>query len=487
MSKKQLHVNLFEMNCVSHIVHGLWVHPQNNRHRFNDIEFWTELAQLLEYGTFDAVFLADVIGTYDQFRDGPQTALREAVQIPSNDPLLVIPAMAQVTRNLGFGATFSTTYEPPFAFARRMSTLDHLTKGRVAWNIVTSYLPNAARNFGLDGEVPHDLRYAIADEYLDVLYKLWEGSWSDDAVIRDRDRRVYTDPAKVRYINHSGEHFKVAGPHLCEPSRQRTPVLYQATGSNAGKEFAARHAEVVFTGGFTADSVRANIADMRARAHHHGREPTDIKFVASAGIIVGRTDAEVSAKLDDFRRLISVEGRLAHSQSQIDYTRYAQSEKVGDIIARKDRGYEQIGPRFRPEQTVADVLDQLRAVHSGRHFVAGTPTIVADTIEKWLDEDDIDGINLVQYLSFDTARDFIELVIPELRRRGRFRESYRDGETLRERLFGAGQARLPAHHFGSRYRDPAALVKAAEPLQLPNRPGAGDALSMHELRERATV
>jgi len=166
---KQLHVNLFEMNCVSHIVHGLWVHPENNRHRFNDLDYWTELAQLLEYGTFDGVFLADVIGTYDTFRDGPETALREGMQIPSNDPLLVIPAMAAVTKNLGFGATFSTTYEPPFAFARRMSTLDHLTKGRVGWNIVTSYLPNAARNFGHDTEVVHDHRYEIADEYLDVL------------------------------------------------------------------------------------------------------------------------------------------------------------------------------------------------------------------------------------------------------------------------------------------------------------------------------
>jgi FMN-dependent oxidoreductase (nitrilotriacetate monooxygenase family) len=487
MQPKQLHVNLFEMNCVSHIVHGMWVHPRNNRHRFNDIDFWTELAQLLEHGTFDAVFLADVIGTYDQFRDGPDTALREAVQIPSNDPLLVIPAMAQVTRNLGFGATFSTTYEPPFAFARRMSTLDHLTKGRVAWNVVTSYLPNAARNFGLDGEVPHDLRYQIADEYLDVLYKLWEGSWADDAVVRDRDSRTYTDPTKVRYIDHVGKHFKVAGPHLCEPSPQRTPVIYQATGSNAGKEFAARHAEVVFTGGFSAESVRANIADMRARARDHGRDPTDIKFVASAGVIVGRTDAEVAAKLDEFRRLISVEGRLAHNQSRIDYTRYPRTEKLGDIIARKDRGYEQIAPRFRPEQTVGDVLSQMSAVHSGRHFVAGTPTTVANAIEKWLDEDDIDGINLVQYLSFDTARDFIELVIPELRRRGRFRESYRDGETLRERLFGTGRARLPANHFGSRYRDPAALKQPAEPLQLPTKPGLGDVLSMHEIRERAAV
>ena len=483
---KQLHVNLFEMNCVSHITHGMWVHPDNNRHRFNDLDFWTELAQLAEYGTFDAIFLADVVGVYDEFREGPHTALREGLQIPNNDPLLVIPAMAQVTKNLGFGATFSTTYEPPFSFARRMSTLDHLTKGRVAWNIVTSYLPNAARNFGHDAEVPHDRRYEIADEYLNVLYKLWEGSWDDDAVVVDRDNRVYADPSKVRYIDHVGEHFKVAGPHLCEPSRQRTPLLFQATGSNAGKEFAARHAEVVFTGGFSAEGVRANIADMRARARRHGREPSDIKFIASAGIIVGKTDEEVSAKLDDYRRLISIEGRLAHNQSRIDYTRYPPHEKLKDIIARQDRGHEQITPRFKPEQTIGEVLKQLGAVQPGRHFVAGTPTVVADTIEKWLDEDDIDGINLVQYLSFQTARDFIELVVPELRRRGRFRESYRDGETLRERLFGAGRARLPANHFGARYRDPSTLRLRHEPWRVSSPPSSSAELSMHELRERTT-
>ena len=158
-ARKQLHVNLFEMNCVGHISHGLWVHPRNTRHRFNELSFWTELAQVLEDGCFDAVFLADVIGTYDGFRGGPQTALREAVQIPDNDPLSVISAMAVATEHLGFAATFSTTYEPPFAFARRMSTLDHLTAGRVAWNVVTSYLPNAARNFGLPDEIDHDLRY----------------------------------------------------------------------------------------------------------------------------------------------------------------------------------------------------------------------------------------------------------------------------------------------------------------------------------------
>lgn len=462
---KQLHVNLFEMNCVSHITHGLWVHPDNNRHRFNDIDYWTELAQLLEHGTFDGVFLADVVGAYDVFRGGPETAIKEAVQIPSNDPLLVIPAMAAVTQNLGFGATFSTTYEPPFAFARRMSTLDHLTKGRVGWNVVTSYLPNAARNFGHADEVAHDRRYEIADEYLDVLYKLWEGSWDDDAVIVDRQNRVYADPDKVRYIDHVGAHFQVKGPHLCEPSRQRTPVLYQATGSPAGKTFAGRHAEVVFTGGTTQTDVRRNIAEMRDAARDAGRDPAGLKFIVQAGVIVGKDSDAVSAKLDAYRRLISVEGRLVHSQSTIDYLAYPRDTLLSQIPGADPARWSRMPQEVNADATVGDVLDRVGALDDDRFFVAGTPEIVADAIERWLDEDGIDGINLRQYLSFETARDFIDLVVPELRRRGRFRERYEPGETLRERLFGKGHARLPADHIAARYRDPAALQVPVPPLR----------------------
>jgi FMN-dependent oxidoreductase (nitrilotriacetate monooxygenase family) len=449
---KKLHVNLFEMNCVGHISHGLWVHPDNNRHRFNDIEFWLELAQLLEYGTFDAVFLADVIGTYDGFRGGPETAISEAVQIPNNDPLLLIPAMAAVTKGLGFAATFSTTYEPPFAFARRMSTLDHLTKGRVAWNIVTSYLPNAARNFGLPDEIDHDQRYQIADEYLDVLYKLWEGSWDDDAVIQDRENRVYTDPKKVHYINHVGEHYRVAGPHLSQPSRQRTPVLYQAGSSDAGRAFGGRHAEAVFIGGTSLESTRSSIESYRAQAEANRRDPRHLKFMAGAAVIVGRTDDDVARKVDEFNGLRSVDGYLAHSGAGLDWTRYAPDTRVGEIIARKDPGYQRLIRQYTPEQTVGDVLGRVGTFDRGPFFVAGTPKVVADAIETWLDDGGIDGINLRQFLTPGTAEDFIELVVPELRRRGRYRESYEDGETLRERLFGLGNARLLTDHPGTRHR-----------------------------------
>jgi FMN-dependent oxidoreductase (nitrilotriacetate monooxygenase family) len=460
--RKKLHVNLFEMNCVGHISHGLWVHPDNNRHRFNDIEFWTELAQLLEYGTFDAVFLADVIGTYDGFRGGPETALREAVQVPNNDPLLLIPAMAAVTSGLGFAATFSLTYEPPFAFARRMSTLDHLTKGRVAWNVVTSYLPNAARNFGLADEIDHDRRYEIADEYLDVCYKLWEGSWDDGAVIEDRERRVYTDPARVRPINHAGAYYKVAGPHLSQPSRQRTPVIYQAGSSEAGRAFGGKHAEAVFIGGNTLESTRAYIEDYQAQAAARGRDPRHIKFMAGAAVIVGRSDDEVARKVDTFTRLRSIDGHLAHAGAGLDWTRYPAETRVGDIIARQDPGYQRLIRQYAPEQTVGDILQRIGSFNRGPFFVAGTPKEVADAIEAWLDQGGIDGINLRQFLTPGTAEDFIELVVPELRRRGRYRESYQEGETLRERLFGTGHARLLPDHPGARYRDPAALTASPD-------------------------
>ncbi|SEG81894.1 FMN-dependent oxidoreductase, nitrilotriacetate monooxygenase family [Actinacidiphila yanglinensis] len=462
--RKKLHVNLFEMNCVGHISHGLWVHPDNNRHRFNDIEFWLELARLLEYGTFDAVFLADVIGTYDGFRGGPQTALTEAVQIPNNDPLLVIPAMAAVTRGLGFAATFSTTYEPPFAFARRMSTLDHLTRGRVAWNVVTSYLPNAARNFGLEDEVDHDHRYEIADEYMEVLYKLWEGSWEDDAVIQDVDNRVYTDPSKVHYIDHAGRYYKVAGPHLSQPSPQRTPVIYQAGSSAAGRAFGGKHAEAVFVGGGSLADTRGYIEGYREQARAAGRDPRTIKFMAGAAVIVGSTERDVARKVEEFTALRSVDGHLAHSGAGLDWTRYSPDTRVGDIIARKVPGYQRLIRQYRPEQTVGDVLTRIGGFNRGQFFVAGTPKVVADTIENWLDEGGIDGINLRQFLTPGTAQDFIELVVPELRRRGRYRESYEDGETLRERLFGAGRTRLPEDHPGTRY---AARHRAPEQVEAP--------------------
>ena len=454
-TKKRLILNLFEMNCVSHITHGLWRLPDNNRERHNDIAYWLELARLLEDGGFDAVFLADVIGTYDVFRGSADTSIVEGLQIPNNDPSLVVPAMAAVTEHLGFGITFSTTYEPPFAWARRLSTLDHLTKGRVGWNIVTSYLPNAARNFGLDGEVDHDLRFEKADEYLDVLYKLWEGSWDEDAIIADRENNRYADPAKIRPIDHEGRWFKVEGPHLPSPSRQRTPVLFTATASGAGSVFAGKHAEVVFTGGRSAEFIKGTIEKIRAEAVAAGRRADDVRFLTTAGVIVGRTEQEAAAKLAAFQELSSSEGYLAHASLTFDPTAYPREAKLKEVTAADGGG---VGRwrNFDPEQTVGEFLAGFGDVAAHPLFAVGTPETVADAIESWLDDVGIDGINLLQYHSYDTARDFIELVVPVLRERGRLRTEYERGESLRERIFGAGD-RLPERHHATRYRGGANL------------------------------
>ena len=458
-AKKRLILNLFEMNCVSHITHGLWRLPGNNRERHNDIEYWLELARLLESGGFDAVFLADVIGTYDVFRGSADTSIREGLQIPNNDPAMVVPAMAAVTEHLGFGITFSTTYEPPFAWARRVSTLDHLTKGRVGWNIVTSYLPNAARNFGLLGEVEHDTRYEIADEYLDVLYKLWEGSWLDGAIVADREHNVYADPDKILPINHHGRYFSVEGPHLPSPSRQRTPVLFSATASGAGTAFAGKHTEVVFTGGPNVEFLQQTMANIREAAVAAGRRADDVRFVTTAGVIVGRTEAEAAAKLAAFEGLTSRDGYLAHAGLTFDPTEFPPETKLKDL-ADADGG---IGRwrAFDPEQTVGEYVAGFGDITRHPLFVVGTPDVVADTIESWLDDVGIDGINLLQYHSYDTAKDFIELVVPVLRERGRLRTDYDPHESLRDRIFGAGD-HLPDRHYAARYRGGAHLP-ATEP------------------------
>ena len=231
---KQIRLNAFDMSCVGHQSPGLWTHPRDQADRYNSLDYWVELARILEKGKFDALFLADVLGVYDVYQGSSRTALENAVQVPVNDPLMVIPAMAYVTRNLGFGVTCAITYEHPYPFARRMSTLDHLTKGRIGWNIVTGYLESAARGMGLGKQEGHDMRYEIAEDYLQAVYKLWEASWEDGAVLRDRRARKFADPDRIHRVTHNGPHFQLDAIHLCEPSPQRTPVLYQAGASTRG-------------------------------------------------------------------------------------------------------------------------------------------------------------------------------------------------------------------------------------------------------------
>ncbi|MBC7592247.1 MAG: NtaA/DmoA family FMN-dependent monooxygenase, partial [Salinibacterium sp.] len=368
----------------------------------------------------------------------------------------VIPAMAAVTEHLAFAATFSTTYEPPFAFARRSSTLDHLTKGRFGWNIVTSYLANAARNFGLADEIGHDDRYEIAEEYLSVLYKLWEGSWDDDAVIQDREGHVYTDPSRVRAIDHHGANFSVAGPHLSQPSAQRTPVLFQAGSSDRGRAFAAKHAEAVFVGGRTREICRENVEDIRARAQSFGREPAHIKAYASAVIIAGKDTEAAWRKVDEYKRLTRAEGYLAHAGGGgIDLAAYPRDAVIDEIMAaeaKPGRDNAQSGRRFSaPGTTVGEALDAATRFDHGPFVAIGSGAEIADAIQVWVDESGLDGFNLRQFLTPGTLDDFVEFVVPELQKRGLYRERY-EVPTFREQLFGEGRSRVFDSHPAAQYR-----------------------------------
>jgi FMN-dependent oxidoreductase (nitrilotriacetate monooxygenase family) len=433
---KRLSLNAFSMNCVSHIQQGLWVRPDTRQPEYTSLAPWLELARILEAGCFDALFLADVVGLYDTYRGGPETSIREGMQVPVNDPMLLIPAMATVTEHLGFAFTSSILQSHPFTFARQVSTLDHLTAGRIGWNIVTSYLPNAAASLGLGGLPSHDARYDQADEYLEVTYKLWEGSWEDDAVVADRARGVYAEPSRVHPIDHVGEHYRVAGPHLSEPSPQRTPLLFQAGSSERGREFAARHAECVFivTSRRALRSGRSVVDDVRARAARYGRRPEDIRFYQGLSPVVGGTEAEARAKEAEYLGELSTEAALAHLSGGIgvDLGAIDPDRPLETFDSQAMQGAVRGLLESAPPGT-RTFRDLARANMAGQ-FLTGSAEQVADALQSW-GEAGIDGFNLVYSVTPGTFVDFIDGVVPILQARGFVQREHQPGP-LRQKLFG---------------------------------------------------
>lgn len=448
----RIYLNAFDMACVGHQSPGLWRHPEDQGHRYRTLSYWTELARSLEAGGFDLLFLADVLGAYDVYGGSRDAAVVDAAQFPVNDPSLAVSAMAAVTETLGFGITMSLTYEQPYALARRLSTLDHLTEGRVAWNIVTSYLDSAARNLGLDSQIPHDRRYDIAHEYLQVCYKLWEGSWEDGAVVRDHVRGVFTDPAKVHDIGHRGRYFTVPGPFLCEPSPQRTPVLFQAGASPRGVQFAAAHAEAVFVSGPTPQVVREPVRALREAATGFGRDPRSIKVFTMVTPIVAETRDLAVAKLHDYRQYVSPTGALAlfGGWTGVDLAELGPDEPLRHIETDANRSALASFTKDPSRTWTTHELAQEIGIGGRGPVLVGSASDVADELERWVDEADIDGFNIAYVTTPGTFVDFARFVVPELRRRGRVPQK-REKRTLREYLGGNGP-RLADTHPGMSYR-----------------------------------
>ena len=451
---KEIRLNAFEMNCVAHQSPGMWRHPRDRSRDYRRLDGWIELAKTLERGLFDGLFLADVLGVYDVFGASPKAALVHATQTPVNDPLLLVPAMAAATEHLGFGVTVTLSYEPPFPFARRMSTLDHLTEGRIGWNVVTGYLDSAAKGMGEKGQRGHDDRYEVAGRLhaYRSSYKLWEGSWADDAVIADVSKGVFTRHDRVRRVRHDGPHYKLDALHLSEPSPQRTPVLYQAGTSPAGRAFAARHAECVFMSGPSKKVIAPRVAAIRKLAKAAGRDPTAILMFAMMTVIVAPTDEEAQAKLADYRRYADQEGALTlmSGWTGVDFSKFDPDQVVEHVESEAGRTALENITRADPDRrwTVREVAEHVSIGGIGP-IIVGSPATVADQLEGWIDDTDLDGFNLAFVVRPETFVDVVDLLVPELQQRGRYKMAYRQG-ALREKLFG--NPRLGPEHPAVNHR-----------------------------------
>lgn len=451
---KKISFNAFEMNCIAHQSPGLWRHPQDRSVEYKDLEYWTDLAQILERGFFDGIFIADVLGIYDVYHQSAEHALTGAVQVPVNDPLQIVPAMAAVTKHLGFGVTTSISFEHPYPFARRISTLDHLTKGRVGWNIVTSYLESGSKNLGLKTQVNHDNRYDIADEYLEVLYKLWEGSWEEGSVLRDRENGIFADHKKVHPIQHEGKYFTVPGIHICEPSPQRTPVLYQAGASSRGQKFASQNAECVFIAAPSKIATKKVVQGIRQKLVQEGRDPYSVKIYALLSIVTDETDAKAQAKFKEYQSYGSYDGALTllSGWSGVDFSQYQPNDKVEYIQTNAIQSLLDSYVNADPERvwTIEEIANWNSLGGNGPVLVGSAET-VSDALQQWVEDTDVDGFNLAYILAHQTFADVVEFIVPELQKRGVYQTSYAQG-TLREKLFGAGPY-LPENHRGAKYRN----------------------------------
>ena len=451
MTKKQILLNAFNMNCVGHINHGLWTHPRDTSTAYKTLDYWTGLARLLERGLFDGLFLADIVGVYDVYQDSADLTLRESIQLPVNDPLLIVPAMAAATRHLGFGVTVNLTYEAPYLLARRFSTLDHLTQGRVGWNIVTGYLESAARAMGLSGQIAHDERYDRADEFLDVAYQLWEGSWDADAV--KADKRARSMPIPPPCAGWTMPANTIVFKAITWPSLRRSArrcCTRRARRAGAGLRRAPCRMRVRFQpdqGGAAQAGVRAargGARGPRSARHqvlhgHHGRRRAN--------------GTEARDKHAEYLRYASPEAGLAHyaSSTGIDFSTYAPDEPIRYVKNNAIESAVRSLTVARTDRTVRDLLADMAL--GGRYpALVGSAAQVADELESWVAETGIDGFNLARTVTPECYEDFIDLVIPELQSRGSYKTAYADG-TLRE-LFGAGRAALPDVHAGARAPPP---------------------------------
>jgi len=429
VKKRQLHLNLFIHSRGHH--EASWRHPASSPLALTDIGYYQDLAQRAEAGLFDSIFLADQLALGNDASQAARTWL---------EPVTVLAAVAVATRRIGLIATCSTTYTEPFNLARQFGSLDHISNGRVGWNIVTSWLATAADNFGGGGQLSHEERYVRAEEYMAVVEALWD-SWAEDAVIDDRDGGRYAKPDRIRPINHKGAYYKVAGPLNLPRTPQGRPVFVQAGSSDTGRRFAARHAEAVFTAHLEKATAQAFYADLKALTTAEGRSPEQVLILPGLSPMIGSTEAEAQRLARETDELSDPEvgrkrlsGRFGgHDFSHLPLDRPLSPEDFpapSSVEAARSRTEVILSLVRREKPTLRQLLGTLAGARG--HFVfAGTPEQVADLIEDWFTNGAADGFNIMPPLLPSMLDVFGAEVIPLLQRRGLFRTTYA-GTTLRE-------------------------------------------------------
>ncbi len=429
MKKKQLCLGAF-MRPVS-IHTAAWRFPGGSPDANFNLKTIVSLAKKLEAAKFDAFFMADHLAVLNM----PMDALKRSATVTSFDPLTLLPAIAMVTNHLGLIATASTTFESPYLIARRFASLDHISDGRAGWNIVTTSNPDAAKNFGMDDQMPHAQRYARAREFFDVVTGLWD-SWADDAFVRDVEKGIFFDPDRLHILDHEGEYLKVRGPLNIARPIQGWPLIVQAGASDAGRQLAAETAEMVFSSARNIPDAQEYFQDIKSRAENAGRNPDHLKILPGALVIVGETEAEAREKRDLLDSLVHYDSGIAslsialgHEASKFDPD--APLPNVPETEASKS-GQARVKSLAQAENLTVRQLAGRFGGYAGNAFV-GTPKSIADQMEAWIDEEASDGFNIMMpYLPMGLD-DVCEKVVPELQRRGRFRTEY-SGRTLRENL-----------------------------------------------------
>ncbi|MBC9205236.1 LLM class flavin-dependent oxidoreductase [Roseomonas aerophila] len=410
-----------------------WRHPDVPADGTLRIDHYVRNAQTAERGLFDMIFFADGIAIRE--KDLPRGSLaRSGFELAEMEPLTLLPALAMVTKHVGLVTTASTTYNEPYHLARKFATLDLISHGRAGWNIVTSWSDAEGRNFNRDKHLDYDTRYERAAEFVEVVKGLWD-SWEPGALVYDRESGVFYDESRMHELNHVGKHFKVKGPLNVAEMPQGRPVLFQAGAAGQGRDIAAQHAEVIYAAQDTIGDAKTYYDDVKGRLARHGRDWDDLKIMPALRPVVGRTRAEAQAKFDELQELLDPMVGLARLYNEFgDLSGFDLDGQVpepqGEPQVRS--GAEHILARARRHNlTIRQLGRQLAG--EGNSCVIGTAADVVDRMEEWFTGGACDGFNITPNVLPGGCDDFVELVTPELQRRGLFRTAY-EGRTLRENL-----------------------------------------------------